>query len=125
MIVAYFILAGILALVALAAGLMKIVRPKEQLLAAGEYFAWVQDFTPVQIRAIGALEVLGAIGVILPMALGILPVLGPIAALGLALVHVGAFIVHVRRNEKPYANIVVFALAGATAVVGFFALAAG
>jgi hypothetical protein len=31
--------------------------------------------------------------------------------------------VHARRGEKPYLNVVVFALAGATAVLGFFALA--
>jgi hypothetical protein len=58
------------------------------------------------------------------MALGIVPVLSPLAALGLALVQVGAFVVHARRGEKPSHNVVIFALAGATAVLGFFALAA-
>jgi hypothetical protein len=125
MIVAYFVVAGILAFVALATGLMKIVRPKEKLLAMGDPFAWANDFTQNQIRGIAALEVLGAIGVILPMALRVVPVLGPLAAIGIALLQVGAFVVHVRRGEKPYLNMVVFALAGATAVLGFFALAAG
>jgi hypothetical protein len=125
MIVAYFIAAGILAFLALATGLMKIVRPREKLLAMGTPFAWVEDFTPRQIQLLGALEVLGAIGVILPMALHVVPVLGPIAALGLAVLQAGAFVVHVRRGEKPYLNMVVFALAGATAVLGFFALAVG
>jgi hypothetical protein len=125
MIVAYFILAAVLAFLSLATGLMKIVRPKEKLLAMGKPFAWVEDFTPRQIQLLGALEVLGAIGVILPMALRVVPVLGPIAALGLAVLQAGAFVVHVRRGEKPYLNMVIFALAGATAVVGFFALAAG
>ena len=125
MIVAYFIAAGILALLTLATGLMKIVRPKEKLLTMGKPFAWVDDFTPSQIRGLGALEVFGAIGVILPMALAVLPVLSPIAALGLAVLQAGAFVVHVRRGEKPYLNMVIFAIAGATAVLGFFALAAG
>jgi hypothetical protein len=125
MIVAYFVVAALLAFVALATGLMKIVRPKEKLLAMGAPFAWANDFTQNQIRGIGALEVLGAIGVILPMALRVVPVLSPLAAIGIALLQVGAFIVHVRRGEKPYLNMVVFALAGATAVLGFFALAAG
>jgi hypothetical protein len=125
MIVAYFIAAGILAFLSLATGLMKIVRPKEQLLAMGKPFAWVEDFSQNRIRVLGALEVLGAIGIILPMALRVVPVLGPIAALGLAVLQAGAFIVHVRRGEKPYLNMVIFALAGATAVLGFFALAAG
>lgn len=124
MIIAYFIAAGILAFLALATGLMKIVRPREKLLAMGTPFAWVEDFTQLQIRGLGALEVLGAIGVILPMALAVLPVLSPIAALGLAALQAGAFVVHVRRGEKPYLNMVIFALAGATAVLGFFALAA-
>ena len=124
MIVAYFVVAGILAFLSLATGLMKIVRPKEKLLAMGAPFQWANDFSQNQIRGIGALEVLGAIGVILPMAIQVVPVLSPLAALGLALVQVGAFLVHARRGEKPYLNVVIFALAGATAVLGFFALAA-
>jgi hypothetical protein len=124
MIVAYFIAAAVLAFLALATGLMKIVRPKEKLLTMGKPFAWVEDFTPGQIRGLGALEVAGAIGVILPIALNVLPVLSPIAALGLAVLQAGAFVVHVRRGEKPYLNMVIFALAGLTAVLGFFALAA-
>jgi hypothetical protein len=123
MIVAYFVVAGILAFLALATGLMKIVRPKEKLLAMGAPFQWATDFTQNQIRAIGAAEVLGGIGVILPMAIGVVSVLSPIAALGLAILQAGAFVVHSRRGEKPYLNMVIFALAGATAVLGFFVLA--
>jgi hypothetical protein len=123
MVIAYFVVAGILAFLALATGLMKIVRPREKLLAMGKPFAWVEDFTSPQIRGLGGVEVAGAIGVILPMALGVVPVLSPIAALGLALLQAGAFVVHVRRGEKPYLNMVIFALAGATAVLGFFTLA--
>lgn len=125
MIVAYLIVAAVLALFALATGLMKIVRSKEQLQQLGAPMAWTEDFPQWQLRAIGALEVLGAIGVILPMVLRIAPVLSPIAALGLALVHVGAFLVHVRRGERPIPNIVIFALAGATAVLGFLVLGEG
>lgn len=123
MIVAYFVVASLLALVSLATGLMKLVRPKEKLLEMGPPFQWAKDFTQLQIRGIGALEVLGAIGVILPMALRMLPVLSPIAALGIALLQAGAFVVHVRRGEKAYLNMGIFALAGATAVLGFFTLA--
>jgi len=123
MIVAYFVVAGILAFLSLATGLMKIVRPKEKLLAMGAPFQWANDFSQNQIRGIGALEVLGAIGIILPMAIQVVPVLSPIAALGLAVLQAGAFVVHSRRGEKPYLNMVIFALAGATAVLGFFVLA--
>lgn len=123
MIVAYFIVAGLLALVALGSGLMKIVRPKAKLQEMGAPMAWTADFPEWQVKAIGALEVLGAVGVIVPMATGIVPVLSPIAAIGLALVHVGAFVVHARRGEKPYVNMGIFALAGVAAALGFFALA--
>ncbi|MGV3714135.1 DoxX family protein [Pseudolysinimonas sp.] len=123
MIVAYFIVAGLLALVALGSGLMKIVRPKAKLQEMGAPMAWTADFPEWQVKAIGALEVLGAVGVIVPMATGIVPVLSPIAAIGLALVHVGAFVVHARRSEKPYVNMGIFALAGVAAALGFFALA--
>lgn len=123
MIVAYFIVAGLLALVALGSGLMKIVRPKAKLQEMEAPMAWTADFPEWQVKAIGALEVLGAIGVIVPMATGIVPVLSPIAAIGLALVHVGAFVVHARRGEKPYVNMGIFALAGVAAALGFFALA--
>lgn len=123
MIVAYFIVAGLLALVALGSGLMKIVRPKAKLQEMGAPMAWTADFPEWQVKAIGALEVLGAVGVIVPMATGIVPVLSPIAAIGLALVHVGAFVVHARRGEKPYVNVGIFALAGVAAALGFFALA--
>lgn len=122
MIVAYFIVAGLLALVALGSGLMKIVRPKAKLQEMGAPMAWTADFPDWQVKAIGALEVLGGLGVILPMATNLAPVLSPLAAIGLALVHVGAFLVHVRRSEKPYVNMVIFALAGAVAVLGFFTL---
>lgn len=123
MIVAYFIVAGLLALVALGSGLMKIIRPKAKLQEMGAPMAWTADFPDWQVKAIGALEVLGAVGVIVPMATGIVPVLSPIAAIGLALVHVGAFVVHARRGEKPYVNMGIFALAGVAAALGFFALA--
>lgn len=122
MIVAYFVAAALLAVLALATGVMKLVRPKEKLREMGAPMAWTDDFPAWQVRVIGAVEVLGAVGVILPMATGILPVLSPIAALGLALVHVGAFVVHVRRGEKPFLNMGVFALAGVVAVLGFFVL---
>lgn len=122
MIVAYFVVAGLLALVALGSGLMKLIRPKAKLAEMGAPMAWTADFPEWQIKTIGALEVLGAVGVILPMALGVVTVLSPIAALGLALVHVGAFLVHARRGEKPYLNMGLFALAGATAVLGFLVL---
>jgi len=122
MIVVYFVVAGILALVALGSGAMKLIRPKAKLAEMGAPMAWTHDFPDWQIKAIGAVEVLGAVGVILPMATNILPVLSPIAALGIAIIQAGAFVVHARRGEKPFVNMAIFALAGAAAVLGFLVL---
>jgi uncharacterized membrane protein YphA (DoxX/SURF4 family) len=95
--VVLWIIAGVLALAFLAAGLFKISRPGAKLKEAG--LGWVDDYPAWGVKAIGALEVLGAIGLILPAALDIAPILVPIAAVGLALLMLGAVITHLRRNE--------------------------
>lgn len=48
--------------------------------------------------------------------------LSPIAASALALVMVGAIVVHVRRKENPTVNVVLLLLAVASAALGFAAL---
>src|SRR5258707_14007049 len=82
-------------------GLMKLTQPIPKL---AERMKYVKDFPPTIIRAIGGLEVLGAIGVVLPALTGILPWLTPLAAEGLVMTMLGAAATHVRRKE--YANIV-------------------
>jgi uncharacterized membrane protein YphA (DoxX/SURF4 family) len=94
--IALWIVQGLLAVAFLMAGGMKLSQPKEKL---RERMGWVEDFAPNTIRLIGLLEVLGAIGLILPLALGILPVLTGIAAIGLVLTMIGAAITHLRRGE--------------------------
>src|SRR6201987_5607781 len=96
---ALWIIAIVLAVGFTASGLMKIVRTKEQLMASG--MGWAQDFSPSTIRLLGFAEILGAIGLILPAALHIAPILVPLAAVGLALLMVGAAVVHTRRHELP------------------------
>lgn len=117
--IALWIVAGVLAAAFLAAGLMKVTKPKAALAESG--LAWVEDFSPGQVKAIGALEVLGALGLILPAALDIAPVLTPLAATGLALTMVGAAVVHLRRGEKQMVpiNVVLLALATFVAVMRF------
>ena len=92
-----WIIAGVLAALFLAAGLMKLAQPKEKLAASG--LAWTEDFGAGAVKLIGALEVLAAAGLILPAALGIATVLAPLAATGLVLVMGGAAITHIRRKE--------------------------
>ena len=117
--IALWIIAGLLALAFLAAGAMKLAQPKEKLAATG--MAWVEDFSPGMVKTIGALEVLGALGLILPAALGIIPVLVPIAAVGLAALMIGAAITHARRKERQMlpVNLILFALAVIVAVSRF------
>ncbi len=114
-----WIIAGLLALAFLAAGAMKLAQPKEKLAASG--MAWVEDFSPAMIKTIGALEVLAAIGLILPAVLDIAPVLVPLAALGLAVMMVGAAITHVRRkeNQMVFVNVLLLVLALAVAIGRF------
>lgn len=108
-----WILAGVLTAAFLGAGAMKLARTKQQLADAGQ--GWVEPFPNATIKTIGALEVAAAIGLILPPALDIAPVLAPIAALGLVALMAGAAITHGRRHEIP--NIAINAVLAALAVV--------
>ncbi|WDG18187.1 DoxX family protein [Microbacterium sp. Clip185] len=69
----------------------------------------------------GVVEVLGAVGLILPPLTGIAPILAPIAAIGLVLVQLGAVVFHLRRGEAKVVpmNLVLLMLAVAAAVLGF------
>lgn len=107
---ALWVVQGLLALAFLGAGSMKIMRSREEL---APRMAFVEDFSDNAVRAIGVLEVAGAIGLILPMLLDILPVLTPLAAAGLVLTMIGAAVVHFRRSEMQNIapNVVLGALA--------------
>ena len=109
--VVLWIVAGVLAAAFLGAGLMKLGQPKKKLADSG--MGWTEDFSDGAVKGIGVLEVLGALGLILPAALDILPILVPIAATGLALVMLGAAITHARRKESQMivVNVVLLALA--------------
>jgi uncharacterized membrane protein YphA (DoxX/SURF4 family) len=91
-----WIVAGLLAAGFLVSGALKVLQPKEKLRAN---MPWVDDFSTGMVKTIGALEFVAAIGLILPGALDIAPVLVPLAATGLAVVMAGAIITHVRRKE--------------------------
>ncbi|WP_433826062.1 DoxX family protein [Actinoplanes sp. CA-015351] len=96
--VALWVVAGLLALAFLAAGAMKLLQPKEKLIASG--LGWTENYSAGAVKAIGAVEILAAIGLILPAALDIVPILVPLAALGLVIIMVGAIVVHARRKEN-------------------------
>jgi uncharacterized membrane protein YphA (DoxX/SURF4 family) len=112
--VVLWIVAGLLAVAFGAAGLMKLTQPKEKL---APNMAYVEDFSAGAIKAVGALEILAAVGLILPAVLDIAPVLVPLAALGLVLVMIGAAVVHARRGEHQMilTNVVLLVLAAVVA----------
>lgn len=119
MLIAYWIVAGLLALANLVAGGMKVLRPKAKLAESG--MAYAGDFPAWSVKVIGILEVLGAIGLILPPLTGIVPVLAAWAGVGLSLVQIGAIITHLIRKEPKAlpANVVLLALSVAAAWLGF------
>jgi uncharacterized membrane protein YphA (DoxX/SURF4 family) len=86
----------LLAVAFLGAGAMKVSQPKEKLQPR---MAYVEDFSANAIKGIGAAELLGALGVILPWATGIAKVLTPLAAVGLVVIMIGAILTHIRRKE--------------------------
>lgn len=100
----------VLALAFAFAGFAKVSQPKEKL---RERMAWVDDFSPPMVRFIGTMEILGAIGLVLPALTGIAPILTPVAAVGLAVVQIGAALTHLRRREPAIlpANLVLLGLA--------------
>ncbi|GHD82043.1 DoxX-like protein [Salinibacterium amurskyense] len=96
MTIAVWIVSGLLALAYLAAGGQKITVAKDK---AFTTFPWAEGAGIPILRVVGVLEVLGAIGLIVPVLTGILPILTPIAAVGLVLVQAVAMIIHARRGE--------------------------
>ena len=94
--IALWIVQILLALAFAMAGIMKVTQPIDRLETR---MGWVKDVGPRGVRLIGSLEILGAIGLILPAVTGILPWLTPVAAVGFALTMVGAMITHGRRGE--------------------------
>ena len=116
---ALWIVQVVLAAIFLLTGMTKLTQPRQKM-AAGP-MRWAADVTDAQFRTIGLLEVLGAIGLILPAVLGIAPLLTPLAAVGLVLTMIGAIYAHVRydETERLAVPIVVLALSVFVAVEGF------
>ena len=107
---ALWIVAGALAAVFAARETLKLVRTPEKLVASG----LGGPATSVRPRSsYRRSQLLGALGLYLPAALHIAPVLVPLAGVGLAVTMVGAAVVHGRRKEMPMVagNVVLLALA--------------
>lgn len=100
------------------AGPAKVAAPKDRL---RQQMPWVDDMSQPAVRGIGAIEILGAAGVVLPWATGIATILTPLAAVGLALIMVGGFVTHLRRHEyaRSLSNVMFFVIAVLVAIGRF------
>jgi len=74
---------------------------------------WANDFSQGAIRLIGLAEVAGALGLVVPWAVDVLPVLTPVAGYALAALMAGAVVVHARRREYAGLPFVLALVAGA------------
>ena len=120
MLIVLWILNAVLALAFLGSGGLKIVRSREAL--ASTRLGWATDFSVASVKLIGLVEVVGAVGLILPLLLDTAKVLSPLAAIGLFVIMIGAVVVHVRRHEAPTPAVILAVLSAASAVIGFVVL---
>jgi len=91
-----WVLQWILAVAFVVSGAMKVVQPAAKL---AEKMDWVPTVKPATVKIVGAVEVLGGLGLVLPMLTGIATILTPIAAMALALVMLLAAIKHFQMND--------------------------
>lgn len=87
----------ILALMFLMAGVMKSTQPIEEL---GKNLPWVNEVPLELVRFIGISELLGGIGLIIPSVIRFKPQLTPLAAFGLFIIMVLAFVYHLLNGEN-------------------------
>ena len=115
-----WVVQGLLAAVYLLVGGTKLIQPID---ALGKRMDWVRETPTWFVRFIGAAEVLGAAGLILPILTGILPWLTVAAAAGLIIVQVSASAFHLSRGEAARLPVnVVLLLLAVLVVVGRLAI---
>jgi len=95
-VIAYSVVAGLLALFYLYAGGKKVTQSQDQL---APMMGWVDTIPMPVVRLIGVLELLGVIGLVLPPLTGIAPVLAIAAAVGFVILQLLATGLHLRRGE--------------------------
>ena len=95
---ALWIATGLLATVALAGGITKTFLPKEKL-ATHEGGRWTADASVGFVKTLGILELLAAVGLVLPALLDTAPVVVPVTAACWVVLMVGAMITHGRYGQ--------------------------
>lgn len=91
-----WIIQGILAAFFLMPALMKLTLSKEKLISKKQL---QPGDSPIPVRILGFMELLGAIGIIVPFYTNTMSVLTPLAAVGFCIVMIGAFFVHFKKKE--------------------------
>jgi len=107
--IALWVAQGLLAAALGMAGFIKITTPMEQLTEMG--LTYVNSFGSGMVHFIGISEILGALGLILPAALRIRPVLTPIAAVGITIIMILGTGYHLMNNEPFIVTVILFVLA--------------
>ncbi|MCV7382556.1 DoxX family protein [Mycolicibacter longobardus] len=97
-----WVIAGVAAVAFFIGGATQVLMPKEKYRSLAVSQHWVDEFSSGQLKAIGTIKMIGAIGLVLPAALGVAPVLVPLAACGLMLFMAGAATTRFRRSEWGY-----------------------
>ena len=113
---ALWIAARLLTVVALVGGISKTFIPKEKL-AAHHGGEWTGHASVGFVKTLGVLELLAAVGLILPAALDIAPVMVPVTAVCWVVLMVSAMITHGRLGQFK----VVMLNAGYLALAAFIA----
>ena len=96
-----WIATGLLAVAALSGGISKTFVSLDKLAAInnGKGGAWVADASRGFVRTLGILEILAAVGLILPPLVDVAPVMVPVTAVCWVLLMVGAITIHVRYRD--------------------------
>jgi len=94
---ALWIAAGLLALIALAGGISKTFVPKEHLDAHPA--SWTSGASVGFVKTLGILELLAAVGLVLPALVDVVPVMVPVTAACWVLLMIGAMITHLRMKQ--------------------------
>jgi uncharacterized membrane protein YphA (DoxX/SURF4 family) len=108
-----WIIQGILAAFFLMPAFMKLTLSKKKLISKKQL---QPGNSPIPVRILGLMELLGAIGIIIPLYTNTIPLLTPLAAVGFCIVMIGAFFVHFKRKEYKVFPVLVIAFIAALIV---------
>ena len=100
------------------AAFVKLFQPIEQLKVM---WPWTGEVSPTVVKLMGIIDLLGALGLLLPSLFRFKPVLTPVAAIGIVLLMVSASVFHISRGETSQIGFnIVFGLLAAVVAYGRF-----